>query len=194
MVYAEPYQGHGPGKDEAILATQAGAQITDSTMPTTFSTNEPAMPPGVGGSPNGSSTTATSATATARQEPRVQQNGESPSSTSTLASPTATSRHSAPQDMAASSAVIGPGTQSLRLRPRITGATPIAVLPASSAILPKQPKQSWSQWLGTGEVIGSAVPKKEDGSFDYERASMYWRLFWWLDSWLGTDFCGMRGD
>ena len=61
-------------------------------------------------------------------------------------------------------------------------------------MLPKQPKQSWSAWLGTGEVIGSTVPKKEDGSFDYDKASLYWKVFWLLDQVLGSDFCGLKGE
>ena len=49
LVYAEPYLGRGPGKDEAILASQAGAQITDDVLPTSFSTN--VVYPVDGGSP-----------------------------------------------------------------------------------------------------------------------------------------------
>ncbi|KAF2237780.1 hypothetical protein EV356DRAFT_564399 [Viridothelium virens] len=44
------------------------------------------------------------------------------------------------------------------------------------------------------EVIGSQVPRREDGGFDWEGAGVWWRVCWWLDGWLGTDLCGMRGD
>ncbi len=187
LVYAEPWQGRGPGKDEFIPASQAGAQITDSMLPLTFSTNT-GMP--LQGSPNGSSTTATSATATANHEHQPQPNGSTPS---TLSAPFTPHRNSQPsQAVAPAAAPQTPAT--IRRRGRIEGATPAQLLPASSALLPKQPKPSWSTWLGTSEVIGSAVPKKDDGSFDYDRASLYWRLFFILDDWLGTDFCGIKGD
>ena len=60
--------------------------------------------------------------------------------------------------------------------------------------MPKQPKQSWATWLGASELIGTTVPRKEDGSFDYDKASVYWRLWKWVDSWFGSDFCGLKGD
>ncbi|EKG18095.1 hypothetical protein MPH_04627 [Macrophomina phaseolina MS6] len=47
---------------------------------------------------------------------------------------------------------------------------------------------------GGTEVIGSEVPRKEDGSFDWEAASMYWKVWAWIDSLLGTDFLGISGD
>jgi hypothetical protein len=70
--------------------------------------------------------------------------------------------------------------------------TPLDLLPASAAFMPQQAKQSWYARFWPGEVIGSSVPKREDGGFDYEKASLYWRLFWFVDSWCGTDFCGLR--
>lgn len=191
LVYAEPFQGRGgPGRDEAIPASQAGAQITDSMIPSTFSTHAG----GSEGSPNGSSTTATSATATAHQDSAAQ-----PPQTRAISSFPAIPSTPTPASTSQARAVTStqPQTPSNALRHRqsralIEGATPIPILPASAAILPRQPKQSWSQWLGTSEIIGSTVPKRDDGSFDYARASMYWRFFGWLDSWLGTDFLGMK--
>ncbi|KAL9092797.1 MAG: hypothetical protein Q9165_004215 [Trypethelium subeluteriae] len=47
---------------------------------------------------------------------------------------------------------------------------------------------------GGWEVIGSQVPRREDGGFDWEGAGVWWRVCWWLDGWLGTDLCGMKGD
>ena len=77
---------------------------------------------------------------------------------------------------------------------RLRGAQLAKVLPAEQALMPKQPKQSWSAWLGASELIGTTVPRREDGKFDWERASLYWRVFWWLDGLFGTDFCGIKGD
>jgi len=70
----------------------------------------------------------------------------------------------------------------------------VKLLPAEQCLMPKQPKQSWSAWLGASELIGTTVPRREDGTFDVDKASLYWRWFYWLDSWLGTDFCGLKGD
>lgn len=192
LVYAEPYQGRAPGRDEAIPATQAGAMITDPAMPSTFSTNLP----GIDGSPNGSSTTtATSATATTQQQSLQHQSRNLQPSANDPFTPSRPSQSSS----AALTSSARPQTPSNTLRHRpsralIEGATPITLLPASAAILPKQPKPSWSQWMGTSEVIGSTVPKREDGSFDFQRASLYWKVFWWIDQTLGTDLCGMKGD
>jgi len=36
------------------------------------------------------------------------------------------------------------------------------------------------------------VPRKEDGSFDMNSASLYWRVWYMVDNCLGSDFCGVR--
>ncbi|CAG8974066.1 hypothetical protein HYALB_00009568 [Hymenoscyphus albidus] len=63
----------------------------------------------------------------------------------------------------------------------------IQLLPAEQALLPQKsygrrvmaqiPFLSWF----TGDMIGSTVPRTENGEFDYARASMYWLLIYWLD-------------
>ena len=65
--------------------------------------------------------------------------------------------------------------------------------PASEALLPQM---SWSErivkqltqggWI-PGDIIGSVVPRLENGDFDWASASFYWKLFYWIDSVLGTD-------
>jgi hypothetical protein len=188
LVYAEPYLGRGPGKDEAIAATQAGAQITDDAVPMTFSTT--AQNPVVEGSPNGSSTTATSATATTNQptsqpaaQPALQRAPSDPFNTPATSS-------------ALQSQSQSQGQLTVRRQGRgiIPGTTQVELLPASAALLPKPAAKSWLRFLWPGEVIGSSVPKREDGGFDYDKAGLYWRLFWTIDSWLGTDFCGLRAE
>jgi hypothetical protein len=63
------------------------------------------------------------------------------------------------------------------------------LLPAEQALLPQQSysKRVMAQipflsWFTT-DMIGSAVPRLENGEFDYQRASLYWCLIYWLD-WL----------
>ncbi|KAL2753987.1 hypothetical protein ACRALDRAFT_2028512 [Sodiomyces alcalophilus JCM 7366] len=34
---------------------------------------------------------------------------------------------------------------------------------------------------GFGAMIGNEVPRKENGEFDYDKASPYWKFIWWLD-------------
>lgn len=103
---------------------------------------------------------------------------------------------------------------------RIEGATRAVLLPASDALLPVAP---WSQrtfghlplvgsLVGGGDTkigntkvgdltiqaglqtLGAVVPRKEDGTFDWDRAGWYWRICWMLDWWLGTDLCGLKGE
>lgn len=201
LVYAEPYEQHGPGRDEAIPATQAGAQITGDRLPVSFSTRE-SRP--IETSPGGSSTTATSATATGAAAGRAN-GGSQTSSSHTLDDifrPRSTREAQAlprkPTTVSPNSTQHQPHQQQQQqqtLRRRISGAKLAEVKPASLALAPRKSKQSWSAWLlGTGDVIGSTVPKLENGAFDWERAGFYWRVFYWVDGVLGTDFCGMRAD
>jgi hypothetical protein len=47
--------------------------------------------------------------------------------------------------------------------------------------------------IGSGHgIIGNQVPRKEDGQFDSASASLYWRLWYMVDTCMGTDFCGVK--
>ena len=213
LVYAEYFSGRGPARDEAIHATQAGAQLTSEVLPRSLNTNAPILEEE--GSPNGSSRTVTSATAT--------------NISGTAASRTARGGASLPwgvpstmQDSPTSSATMQDGSRSNTFE--MAPVTPVPVQTSSFqphqgapvvqhrqsrliegtvrlvprspelALAPKQPKASWTSWLGTGEIIGGAVPRKQDGSFDWEMASLYWKICAWVDSIFGTDICGLRLD
>jgi hypothetical protein len=71
------------------------------------------------------------------------------------------------------------------------------LLPAEQALLPQQSfsKRVMSKiplisWL-SADIIGSAVPRTEQGEFDWVKASLYWKLVWWVDSMTGWfDVCG----
>lgn len=207
LVYAEPYQGRGPLRDEPLLATQAGAQITSDVLPPSFSTDDP-----FNRSPTDSATLS-SATATSGVHDQQAQHKQRPPwgfvTTNNLQdSPTATGSSSTfsnalsprPHTTATPSRSTGfqTGTSSdATSRPRglrVEGAVRAVVLPAEMALAPKTAKTSWTSWIGASEIIGSEVPRRQDGSFDWDRASFYWQLFMMIDIWLGTDFCGMRGD
>lgn len=70
---------------------------------------------------------------------------------------------------------------------RIPGARIVKLLPADAA-LKKQP--TWAErllalipllgWF-SGAMIGNEVPRTELGEFDMNRASLYWKIMYWLD-------------
>ncbi|MCJ1385286.1 hypothetical protein MMC17_008407 [Xylographa soralifera] len=70
--------------------------------------------------------------------------------------------------------------------------------PVTEAFLP-QP--SWSEralrrltrsgWV-PGDIIGIAVPRLENGDFDWSTASFYWKICYWVDTRFGMDLCGMK--
>ena len=74
--------------------------------------------------------------------------------------------------------------------------TPRTVLrPISEAFLPQK---SWTEsifkrftWISP-DLIGNSVPRLENGDFDWPSASLYWKFFYWIDTLLGTDWCGMK--
>jgi hypothetical protein len=181
LVYAEPYRGAGPSKDDAIQASNAGAQLTNDQLPKSFATNAQNV------SPDDSETlsSATAAGAAPLQD-------QSPPRMGTL-------RPGAARVLSQATGMnLRPDIDALdRYRPRaprITGVTRTTLLPANMALMPKQPKQSWTSWVSGSDIIGATVPRREDGAFDYDRASFYWRLFHWLDMVFGLDFCGLKGE
>jgi hypothetical protein len=84
---------------------------------------------------------------------------------------------------------------------KIPTAKRMQLLPAEQALLPRPSlmKQTLSNipligWLSS-DMIGSSVPRTEQGEFDWKRASLYWKLIWWVDSMTGWfDVCGNDKD
>jgi len=82
---------------------------------------------------------------------------------------------------------------------KIPTAKKIQLLPASDALMPKQ---SFSKKVlanvpiisfFTSDIIGSQVPRQDNGDFDWALASFYWKIMWWLDFWFsvfGGDLAG----
>lgn len=74
---------------------------------------------------------------------------------------------------------------------RIPTAKKIKLLPAEQALLPQK---SYSQrlisnipligWMSS-DIIGNQVPRTESGEFDWARASLYWKLVYWIDGITG---------
>ncbi|OHE99755.1 hypothetical protein CORC01_04891 [Colletotrichum orchidophilum] len=74
---------------------------------------------------------------------------------------------------------------------RIPTARKARLLPAEQALLPQQ---SYTQrlvnmvpflkWF-SGSMIGNEVPRTDTGDFDWNRASLYWKVICWLDATFG---------
>ncbi|KAF2083600.1 hypothetical protein K490DRAFT_51224 [Saccharata proteae CBS 121410] len=180
-VFAELFRGTGPQRgDTAIPATQMGAAAAATESPAHSSTtfrNDTASP--------STSDTASSATVRENANGNLRQRGSIPSNNpKSEAAATANAKQDAPQPAAG----------------RIRGARRAILRPAEQALLPVG---SWWQqrlgntpiigmFVGTGiEVIGSEVPRKEDGSFDKDNASFYWKIWAFIDACLKTDFLGL---
>lgn len=197
LVYAERYRGTGPNADVAIPASQA-ALSSHTASPNPSSTTLPA-----GASQSPTSETASSATATASQPASIQQRpSQSLTSMKSQRTPQEVKTQS---DTSTAMATATGAEQKEHQQPtlRIKGAKLAVMLPAEQAFLPAAPRwqQTFGSWpiigwvFGSGhEIIGNQVPRKEDGTFDYENASAYWKFWHMVDSCFGTDFCGVRGD
>jgi len=162
-----------------------------ATLPRSLGSNstsrlQPHSKRAVGSYSASSSTTASSATATGLEETNIQQRS---TSEGTKSNPTPLPQHTDPLHR--------PEGRPLTAIPSATRAY---LRPASEAFLP-QP--SWSDrmirrlplagWM-QADIIGSTVPRLDNGDFDWAKASFYWKFWYLLDSHLGTDFCGMREE
>ncbi len=86
---------------------------------------------------------------------------------------------------------------------RIPTAKRLQLQPASDALMPKQSftKKMLAQipLIGylTNDIIGSTVPRTEEGEFNWAVASLYWKFIWFLDFYLrifGGDIAGNNKD
>jgi hypothetical protein len=122
-----------------------------------------------------SSSTATDATLLANGN--SESSATASGSSSTLAGPTngtiPVARRLAPQDA--------------QFCERIPTAKRVALKPYSEALLPQQSvaqkalkRMPVIGWLTT-DMIGSTVPRTEVGEFDWAKASLYWKVMWFLD-------------
>lgn len=201
-VFAEPYRGMRPAAGDKAIRAQAG-QASQTASPNTLSSTT--MQFGA----SQSSATASSATATGSlpasipqrlvSEPALRGSGAFPFDDETVV-PAAQAPAAAPSRSIAQTSSSQP-RQPGRATLRIKNAKPVNFLPQEKAFLPAPPR--WQQTLGQmpliGWVIGSGhgiigdqVPRKEDGSFDSGSASLYWRVWYMVDSCFGTDFCGVK--
>ncbi|KAJ8109985.1 hypothetical protein OPT61_g7058 [Boeremia exigua] len=202
-VFAEAYRGTGPQGGDRALHAQIGGAISLLSSPQT----------GTSSTIPDTSTTASSATATTGPAPitlprsttmPLFPSGAFPMDDGPLdrapPAPVAVTRQSQTQTVT-TSAQLAPTSRRATLRLKGANVKPAVFLPQEKAFLPAPPR--WQQtfgslpiigWvIGSGQgIIGDQVPRKEDGSFDANTASLYWRTWYSIDSCLGTDFCGVR--
>jgi hypothetical protein len=202
-VFAEPYRGTKPTGGDRAIRTTGGSSV--ATSPNTMSSTT--MPMGA----SQSSATLSSATATGSipapgpsritRDPFFQASGAFPLGPEDMPAPAVAIAPVEPQNGLqgrSTGAQRGPsGKTTLRLK----NAKLVQFLPQDKAFLPAPPK--WQQslsafpvigWvIGSGHgIIGNQVPRKEDGQFDSASASLYWRLWYMVDTCMGTDFCGVK--
>lgn len=179
LVHAEAYRGVYQRDDVPIPATEKAVQSA-AASPSQASSRTAQH---TSGSP--SSGTASSATAMIAQSPTPMPAGADANNMQLQAQSTAVAQKP-------------PGEYTLRIR----GAKKAILLPAEQALLPAT--SVWQRtlakipvvgWLlsGGGELIGGAIPRKEDGAFDVEKASVWWRFWYQFDTITGADTCGLKG-
>ena len=185
------FRTSGPSPVIPEVDTAYGGSNGTATLPRSFTSKittslQPHSEQPVGSYSGSSSTTASSATATGIEDINIQQRSASQDTKSNQSLPPP---HTNPSHR--------PGSRPLTAIPSATRAY---LRPASEAFLP-QP--SWSErmirrlplarWM-QGDIIGDAVPRLDDGAFDWAKASFYWKFWYWLDTHFGTDFCGLREE
>ena len=218
-VYAEPYHGTGPERDEAI-------KIKDIEQPQGKPVRKPALTLSaafaqqVGNDQRATATLPRSFTLIMPSQTNEQPSNESTSSsTSTASSATATDpeylnlrhRH-ATRDVAQVQSASSPAQNSAPLQNKASQQhnpnmmrhfqdRPRTVIrPAHEAFLPVP---TWSErqitWLRAnnlfpGDFIGDGLPLNANGEFNWNTANLYWRMCYLLDKYLWTDFCGLKED
>ncbi|KAI9367049.1 hypothetical protein BJX61DRAFT_360093 [Aspergillus egyptiacus] len=198
LVFCEMYHGHGPSEDVPIPvgSTEANRFLSHnkrtlstshsttflqnndkkerSTLPRSFAMNNLASIADTAEDifSHESTSTVSSATATGiEQQPTLQQ------------------RH-VPKELNNTSNYMThiPTVRRTQLRP-ITEALPPQPTVAER-VLRSIPILSWF----TGDIVGDGPLLREDGTFDYDNSNRYWRFWYMVDLFLGTDVCGLREE
>ncbi|KAI0913117.1 hypothetical protein F4823DRAFT_106303 [Ustulina deusta] len=187
LIYVEPYRSLPPMENAAVLDVGGDAGMFDDNLrPNPFRDR--------------SRRSSQSRNGTNRSVPRFDRTSrastfESQASTQTLDSATV----SASSTTISTATVTGSERNETEPEPepvpqsksrRIPTARRIKLLPAEEA-LRKSP--TWSEsllalipllgWF-SGAMIGNEVPRNEMGEFDMNKASLYWKIMYWLDYWF----------
>ncbi|CAJ0549233.1 Ff.00g028460.m01.CDS01 [Fusarium sp. VM40] len=188
LVYAEPYRGVPPAKDEACPDIEV---VPDHSR----SHSMPALP--VVKSRGGFNGPTSFNSRLLDLSPPHSQTSSLTMDTGTISNShasTATITEPIPLPLQATTSSIEPmeihEVDSVFCR-RIPTARRANLLPAEQALLPQQTMMQRVvnaipivKWFG-GSMIGNEVPRTETGEFDWSKASLYWKLIWWLDATFG---------
>ncbi|KAI0475774.1 hypothetical protein GGR56DRAFT_665722 [Xylariaceae sp. FL0804] len=205
LVYAEPYRGLPPLEDNAVLDVMGDVGMLAGPVRSSSihaRRRRPSQPrAGEAGTLPGSLATTPAA---GRVGPLSGSPPESQTSTQTLDSATASGASlattaSTATVMGALAAVdshmegtkeaSGPGGEGAYSR-RVPGARRVKLLSPNLAV---KKRPSWTEYLlamipllgwFSGAMIGNQVPRNELGEFDRDRASLYWKVMYFLDSWF----------
>ena len=200
MVYAEPYHGAGPAKDEPC-------PDVDSLVETDHIPRSKSLPANVGTPKRGGMTGFPTSFSSRLLDlsPGESHDSSQTMETNTLSTGQSSSTVNMPPPAPASSSIepLELQNDSVFCR-RIPTARKATFLPADQALLPQQSVSQrflnaipFLKWFGGGSIIGNEIPRTETGDFDWNRASLYWKVMWWLDATFGLfkgDVCSIDKD
>ncbi|CAJ2504551.1 Uu.00g119450.m01.CDS01 [Anthostomella pinea] len=197
LVYAEPYRSLPPLEDAAVLDLMGDVGMLDPTRSNTVR--------GRGRRPSegrNKSVTLPRSFSTPGADRNTGTNGQlgsppdSQTSTQTMDSATISASSATASTATVTGMSVNPNAENElevangTLSRRIPTAKRLQLLPAEDALV-KQPK--WNErllalvpllgWFASG-VIGNEVPRNEMGDFDMNKASLYWKIMFWLDYWF----------
>ncbi|KAK2729495.1 hypothetical protein CKAH01_10178 [Colletotrichum kahawae] len=199
LVYAEPYSGFPPVRDEPIPDVDSLVPVHDdlhrsqSVPAGAFGSHatprkrhqKPSNPFAANARTMSDLSPPTSLTSSNTMDTATMSNMSSATVTMTDAPPLE------PSSSSSSTAVLQMTTEDSLYCRRIPTARRAKLLPAEQALLPQQ---SYAQrlvnavpflkWF-SGSMIGNEVPRTDTGEFDWNRASLYWKVICWLDATFG---------
>ncbi|KAI1097727.1 hypothetical protein F4804DRAFT_154256 [Jackrogersella minutella] len=184
LVYAEAYRGLPPKEDAALLNVVGDGGMVDPfrTRGTTRRSSQPRMEKNAM-FPKSHSAPSLERTAKPHDSPTGSQSSTQTMDTATASTVTVTGAAVEPPQNAEQ-----PDNTYCR---RIPEARRVRLLPAEQALAPQPTFQQWLLgwipligWFG-GSMIGNEVPRTDAGEFDFNKASMYWKLMFFLDLWFG---------
>ncbi|KAI0425883.1 hypothetical protein F5Y09DRAFT_86423 [Xylaria sp. FL1042] len=189
LVYAEPYRGLPPMENAAIIDVVGDVGMLDENNRTSSLRERVRRS---SHARNGSNRNLPRLDRAGRSSPQESQASTQTLDTATVSESSGTISTATVTELKISAfeSLPSPEPASPTKSRRIPSARRIKLLPADEA-LRKSP--TWSEsllalipllgWF-SGAVIGNEVPRNEYGEFDMNKASLYWRIMYWLDYWF----------
>ncbi|KXJ93748.1 hypothetical protein Micbo1qcDRAFT_158613 [Microdochium bolleyi] len=190
LIYAEPFHGLPPKEDAAILEIVGdGAAMMDPFTSVNSSFGIDRRRPS---QPNRWATPALGRTRQTEQHTPESQTSTQTIDTATASTATVTGADTKQQHFGADNRKTGTGDETNGAYCRvIPTARRVTLKPAEEALAPqasalerllaKIPLIGWF----SGSIIGSQVPRNDNGDFDMAKASLYWVIMFYLDLWFG---------